>query len=85
MKPTLHQNLISIVKWIDSDTLLRDEDEVVEEVVMELGFKRHGAKIVAAIKSAVRAARSEQAPHLEVISGTRALSRSNTPRSPGVH
>lgn len=55
-----HQNLISIVKWIDSDTLLRDEDEVVEEVMMELGFKRHGAKIVAAIKSAVRAARSDQ-------------------------
>lgn len=52
-------NLISIVKWIDSGTLLRDEDEGAEEAVMELGFRRHGAKIVAAINSAVGAALSD--------------------------
>jgi very-short-patch-repair endonuclease len=53
---TQHQ-LVSLVHWIDSDTLLRTDEEVLREVMDELGFKRRGTKIVDEISRAVRTAR----------------------------
>lgn len=49
--------LIALVDWVESDTLLRTEDELIGEMVSELGFKRRGAKIVVAVRSAIRQAR----------------------------
>ena len=49
--------LRAIVRWIESDTLLRTRDELVDEVMRDLGFTRHGARIVDAIKRAVAAER----------------------------
>jgi very-short-patch-repair endonuclease len=45
--------LDSLVRWIKSDTLLRTRDELVEEALRELGYRRRGARIMAAIEAAV--------------------------------
>jgi very-short-patch-repair endonuclease len=45
--------LDSLVRWIQSDTLLRTRDELVEEMVAELGFRRRGARIMAAVEAAI--------------------------------
>jgi very-short-patch-repair endonuclease len=50
--------LVALVDWIESDTLLRTEEEVVEETRRELGFKRGGTRINAAILAAVATARA---------------------------
>lgn len=47
--------LRSIVRWIESDTLLRTRDQLIDEVMRELGFSRHGKRIVDAIKGAIAA------------------------------
>jgi very-short-patch-repair endonuclease len=49
--------LRAIVRWIESDTLLRTRDELTDEVMRELGFSRHGNRIVDAIKRAIAAER----------------------------
>jgi very-short-patch-repair endonuclease len=51
--------LIALVRWIESDTLLRTEDEVVEAARKELGFRRGGSRINAALAAAVTAARED--------------------------
>ncbi|HEX2766789.1 MAG TPA: AAA domain-containing protein [Candidatus Limnocylindria bacterium] len=56
-----HQ-LIHIVDWIESDDLLRTEDEVISEAMAELGFQRRGARIVAVLRSAVQQARAQRKP-----------------------
>ena len=38
------QQLISIIRWIESDTLLRTNDELLTQVMKELGFSRRGQK-----------------------------------------
>jgi very-short-patch-repair endonuclease len=48
-----NDELAAIVGWIKSDTLLRTDDELLEEVMYELGFRRRGARIVAAIEAAI--------------------------------
>ena len=48
-----HSDLVRLVRWIESDTLLRTEEEVVDEAVRLLGYTRHGSNIVAALQSAV--------------------------------
>jgi hypothetical protein len=53
-----HEELVELVRWIESDTLLRTEDEVVEEVMRELGLKRRGPRIRAAVLAALRDART---------------------------
>jgi very-short-patch-repair endonuclease len=45
--------LDALVRWIQSDTLLRTRDELVEEMIAELGFRRRGARIMAAVEAAV--------------------------------
>jgi very-short-patch-repair endonuclease len=49
--------LIRIVDWVESDTLLRTEDEVLQGVMAALLFERRGSRIVAAITEAIREAR----------------------------
>jgi very-short-patch-repair endonuclease len=49
--------LVALVRWIESDTLLRTEDEVVEAARKELGFRRGGSRINAALAAAVANAR----------------------------
>lgn len=49
--------LRAMVRWVDSDTLLRTEEEMVDEVMRVLGFRRRGARIDQAITAAVRAER----------------------------
>jgi very-short-patch-repair endonuclease len=51
------RDLIAITHWIESDTLLRTEDQVLAEVMRTLGFKRRGSRIVATIQRAIRQAR----------------------------
>jgi very-short-patch-repair endonuclease len=53
------EQLITLIRWIDSDTLLRDREEVLEEVMQELGFQRRGPKIKERIEQAIRLARSD--------------------------
>jgi hypothetical protein len=52
--------LIKLVQWIQSDGLLRTDDEILEEMARELGFRRRGAKIDAAIRRAIDSTRKKQ-------------------------
>lgn len=49
-----HRQLVALVRWITSDTLLRTEEELVAEVMAECGFRRRGSQINAAIAAAIR-------------------------------
>jgi very-short-patch-repair endonuclease len=49
--------LVNLIKWIKSDGLLRTEDELLQEAVRELGYKRRGPKIVEALTKAIRRAK----------------------------
>ena len=49
--------LTSLVRWIKSDTLLRTDEELLAEVMKELGFRRRGRRIVTAINAAIGRAR----------------------------
>jgi hypothetical protein len=48
--------LTDVIIWIESDTLLRTEDELLEETIRTLGFRKRGSKIVARIAAAIRLA-----------------------------
>lgn len=52
-----HAELVDLILWIESDTLLRTEDELLSEAIRQLGFKKRGSRIVAALTDAIRAAR----------------------------
>jgi very-short-patch-repair endonuclease len=52
-----HADLVDLVRWIESDTLLRTEEQVLDEVMRELGFQRRGPRIRDAVTAAVREAR----------------------------
>ena len=49
-----HWQLVQLARWIRSDTLLRTEDELIREIMEELGFKRSGNRIRAALLKAIR-------------------------------
>ena len=49
--------LVALARWLNSDTLLRTDDELLVEMRRELGFKRGGSRINAAILAAIGAAR----------------------------
>jgi very-short-patch-repair endonuclease len=60
-----HYELVQLIQWISSDGQLRTDDEIVGEMVSVLGFSRRGARIEAAIESALqiyRAVASRQPP-----------------------
>lgn len=50
------QELTELVRWITSDTLLRTEDQLIDEMMRELGYQRRGPRIVEALTAAIRAA-----------------------------
>jgi very-short-patch-repair endonuclease len=52
------EELEDLARWINCDGRLRTEDEVVEEMIVELGFKRRGARINRELRRAARAASS---------------------------
>ncbi len=47
--------LVALVQWISSDGLLRTDEEIIDEMVKELGFKRRGPLIEDAIRQAIQA------------------------------
>ncbi len=49
-----HRQLVALARWIQSDTLLRTEDQLIGEMMDELGFKRRGSRIVEALTRAIR-------------------------------
>jgi hypothetical protein len=52
--------LVDVVHWIDSDGLLRDEEEIIKLMMTELGYKRRSKNIVDRLRAAIRAARAER-------------------------
>ena len=46
-----------LVRWIQSDTLLRTEDELRREMLEELGFKQMGSRIRRALTHAIQQTR----------------------------
>ena len=51
------EELVRLVNWIESDTLLRTEDELRRELMEELGFKQMGSRIKPALTQAIQQAR----------------------------
>jgi very-short-patch-repair endonuclease len=51
------RDLVRLVGWIESDTLLRTEEDLLEEAVRRLSFQRKGPRIVAAVTAAISASR----------------------------
>ncbi len=51
-----HAELVALVRWVTSDTLLRTEDQLLDELMHELGFQRRGPRIVEALTTAIRTA-----------------------------
>jgi len=49
--------LVRLIRWIESDDLIRTEQELLDETVRELGFQKHGKNIVSAVKAAIQQAR----------------------------
>ena len=49
--------LVRLVQWIESDTLLRTEDDLLRAMMDELGFKRSGKRITEALGQAIRETR----------------------------
>jgi len=56
-----HRQLVSLVRWIESDTFLRTEDELLSQVMHDLGFERRGKNIISAVRQAIRDARRARA------------------------
>ena len=52
------RQLVMLINWIESDDVLRTEDELLTEVMSQLGMGYRGRRIVEAITSAIRAARA---------------------------
>jgi very-short-patch-repair endonuclease len=50
--------LVVAIRWIESDTLLRTEEDLLAETMQVLGFTRKGSNITATIKRAIAQARS---------------------------
>ncbi|GAA1949272.1 hypothetical protein [Kitasatospora viridis] len=52
--------LLALVRWIDSDFTTRTDDELLRAAMKELGFARLGPRIKEALATAVSAARAEK-------------------------
>jgi very-short-patch-repair endonuclease len=50
--------LMSLIRWILSDGCLRTDEEILKEMLPELGFKRRGARIDQAVFAAIERLRS---------------------------
>ena len=53
-----HWDLVELARWIESDTLLRTDEDLIREMMKVLGFKRTGRRIVERLEKAIREARS---------------------------
>ncbi|MGX4712289.1 AAA domain-containing protein [Rhodococcus ruber] len=62
--------LVALVRWIESDGLLRTEEEVMRAAMTELGYRKRGSRIVAALGNAIRIARRRTAEGPTPPSGT---------------
>lgn len=51
------RDLVALIRWIESDTLLRTEDDLIGEALVARGFQKRGKNIVTAIKAGIAAAR----------------------------
>jgi len=51
------EQLVQLIRWINSDTLLRTQDALIDEAMRELGFTRRGSRIVARLTAAIAAAK----------------------------
>ena len=51
------RELVALAEWVLSDTLLRTDDELLRELRQELGFRRGGSRINAALMEAISVAR----------------------------
>jgi hypothetical protein len=45
--------LVALIRWINSDGRLRTDEEIIREMVRELGFARRGARIEERIRQAL--------------------------------
>jgi hypothetical protein len=45
--------LVSLARWVRSDDVLRTEDELLQEMMKELGFQRRGKNVVARLARAI--------------------------------
>jgi very-short-patch-repair endonuclease len=52
-----HSELVALIRWIKSDTLLRTEDQLLSAAIRQLGFKKRGSRIVSALTYAIHEAR----------------------------
>ena len=55
-----NQELLRLVHWLQSDGQLRTDDEILEEMILELGFDRRGSRITAAIREAIMSWREQR-------------------------
>lgn len=54
------RELMVLVDWIQSDGRLRTDDEIIEELLPELGFRRRGVRIETVLKSVLEEYRNRQ-------------------------
>jgi hypothetical protein len=45
--------LLKLAQWIKSDDILRTQDELLQEMMRELGFQRRGKNVVARLTAAI--------------------------------
>ncbi|MGH3471376.1 MAG: AAA domain-containing protein, partial [Nocardioidaceae bacterium] len=50
-------DLVAVVRWIQSDGLLRTEEDLIRDAMDELGWRRRGSRIDAGLREAIAAAR----------------------------
>jgi hypothetical protein len=53
--------LAALVQWIESDTRLRTDDELLEDAVRELGYSRQGTRITERLRQAIATVRGARA------------------------
>jgi hypothetical protein len=46
--------LLSLARWITTDDALRTEDELLQEMMRELGFQRRGKNVIARLTTAIQ-------------------------------
>ncbi|MEE9205052.1 MAG: AAA domain-containing protein [Nitrospirales bacterium] len=73
-----HQkDLEELLNWIKSDGQLRPDEELVQEMVRELGFQRRGPRIVSTLRLVIESARSRKRQHAGPGLEIRTIERSN--------
>jgi hypothetical protein len=51
-------DLAALIQWIEADTRLRTDDELLEDAVRELGYSRQGTRITQRLRQAIEAVRA---------------------------